>query len=302
MYSLKRLVWLAFFIVTILLGFIILLGGYQYKLAGRYNKVISQNERALFHFMTLRETITETLISGGWGQLEGVVADIEKLNSELSRLKENALVSTELKLALVDKIDLTGLAILTRQVVNESDKVGGGKQLQTKLRAIADYLIHYDRIIVSQARERIVNFQKVVIGALGLIISLASFSLILLYRTTVSPLMRLSQVMQSEGVPGEGISLDSPVAKEVSDLVLAIEQLGLQAPGLPAEEQGGRDVKALLAETVNETTNRLNGMINYAQLLKDSAEQLSMSREQEEMLQKIIDSGVYIAEEWQNIK
>lgn len=302
MYSLKRLVWLAFFIVSILLGFIILLGGYQYKLAGRYNQVISQNERALFHFMTLRETITETLISADWGKLEGVVADIEKLNSELSRLKENALVSTELKLALVDKIDLTGLAILTRKVGNDPEKVSGAKQLQTRLRSIADYLIHYDRIIVSQAREQIVNFQKVVIGALGLIISLASFSLILLYRTTVSPLMHLSQMMQSEGVPLEGISLTRPVAKEVNDLALAIEQLGLQTPVRSDEEQGGRDVEALLAETVNETTNRLNGIINYAQLLMDSAEQLSMTPEQQEMLQKIIDSGVYIAEEWQNIK
>lgn len=302
MYSLKRLVWLSFFIVSILLGSIILLGGYQYRLAGRYNQVISQNERALFHFMTLRETVTEILISKERDRLEGVIVDIEKLNSELSRLKENVLVSTELKLALVDKIDLTGLAILTREVINDSDSEVGSKELQKRLRSISDYLIHYDRIIVSQARERIVHFQKVVIGALGLIISLASFSLILLYRTTVSPLMQLSQLMKSQGVPAEGISLNRPVAKEVAELAKAIEDLGFQPSDGAMQEQGGRDVEALLADTVNETTNRLNGMINYAQLLQDSADHLAMSEEQQEMLQKIIDSGVYIAKEWQNIK
>ncbi len=285
-----------------MLAGIILLGGYQYRLAGSYNTVISQNEGALFHFMTIRETITDTLISGNWEQLERVIGDIEKLNSELSRLKENKLVSAELKLALVDKIDLTGLAILLRRVISDSEKETRRKELQERLRAISDYLIHYDRIIVSQARERIVNFQMVIIGALGLIISLASLSLILLYRNTVSPLLLLSSQVQSEAFLQDGIVLNQPVAKEVSDLAEAIGQLALYSSidGVTIE-QNGTEVKALLAETVNETTNRLNGIINYAQLLSDSADQLGMAEDQKEMLQKIIDSGVNIAREWQKI-
>lgn len=304
MYSLKRLVWLAFLVVSILLGGIILLGGYQYRLAGGYSQVINQNESALFHFMTIRETITETLIAGNWKRLERVNSDIEKLNSELSRLKENKLVSAELKLALVNKIDLTGLAILLRQVINDPDRVKRSKQLQAQLRSISDFLLQYDRIIVGQARERIVSFQMVVIGALGLIISLASFSLILLYRNTVSPLLHLSRQLQSDTFDGNTITLGQPVAKEVVDLAQAIEQLALRACDRPEleQEQNGRDVEALLAETVNETTNRLNGIINYAQLLYDSSDQLQLTEEQMEMLQKIIDSGVGIASEWQKIK
>lgn len=302
MYSLKRLVWLAFLVVSFLLAGIILLGGYQYRLAGGYNQVISQNESALFHFMTIRETITETLISGDWPRLERVNDDIEKLNSELTRLKDNKLVSAELKLALVDKIDLTGLAILLRQVINDQDKVKRSKQLQEQLRSISDFLLQYDRIIVGQARERIVNFQMVVIGALGLIISLASFSLILLYRNTVSPLLQLSRQMQSDTFDPATLSLGQPVAKEVADLALAIQQLALPAISSLEDNRQGRDVEALLAEKVNETTNRLNGIINYAQLLYDSSEQLQMTGEHREMLQKIIDSGVHIADEWKKIK
>jgi nitrate/nitrite-specific signal transduction histidine kinase len=302
MYSLKRLVWLAFLVVSILLATIILLGGYQYRLAGAYNRVISQNESALFHFMTIRETIIEILIAGKWELLERVTGDVEKLNSELSRLKENKLVSAELKLALVDKIDLTGLAILLRQVTNDRDKVDRSRQLQEQLRSISDYLLQYDRIIVGQARERIVNFQLVVIGALGLIISLASFSLILLYRNTVSPLLQLSRQLQSDTIEVDGLTLDQPVAKEVADLAKAIEQLALRSESRTGWESNGRDVQALLAATVNETTNSLNGIINYAQLLYDSADQLHLTEKQLEMLQKIIDGGVYIAHEWQKIK
>ena len=302
MYSLKRLVWLAFIVVSFLLAGIILLGGYQYRLAGGYSKIINQNESALFHFMTIRETITETLISGDWQRLEEVSGDIEKLNSELTRLKENKLVSAELKLALVDKIDLTGLAILLRQVISDPDKLMRSRQLQEQLRSISDFLLQYDRIIVGQARERIVNFQTVVIGALGLIISLASFSLILLYRNTVSPLLQLSRQIQSETFDATAISLGQPVAKEVADLAQAIEKLALRSYSKSEDEGKGRDVEALLAEKVNETTNRLNGIINYAQLLYDSSEQLQMTGEHREMLQKIIDSGVHIANEWQKIK
>lgn len=302
MYSLKRLVWLAFLVVSILLAGIILLGVYQNRLADGYSKVISQNESALFHFMTIREMITETLIAGDWERLERVNSDIEKLNSELSRLKENKLVSAELKLALVDKIDLTGLAILLRQVIADPDKVKRSKQLQEQLRSISDFLLQYDRIIVGQARAQIVNFQMVVIGALGLIISLASFSLILLYRNTVSPLLQLSRQIQSDTFEENGLMLGKPAAKEVADLAEAIEQLALRSEGRVGLEQNGRDVEALLAETVNETTNRLNGIINYAQLLYDSSDQLQMTEEQLAMLQKIIDGGVHIAHEWQKIK
>jgi signal transduction histidine kinase len=100
----------------------------------------------------------------------------------------------------------------------------------------------------------------------------------------------------------DGLVLDQPVAKEVADLAKAIEQLALRSEGRIGRESNGRDVQTLLAETVNETTNSLNGIINYAQLLYDSADQQQLTDEQLEMLQKIIDGGVYIAHEWQKIK
>lgn len=302
MYSLRRLIWMAFVVVALLLTGIAVLGAYQYRLAGRYNAVINWNERILFHFMTIRETLTEALISGNWARLDSMIGDIEKLNSELSRLKDNELLSAELKLALVDKIDLTGLAILVRQQNGGSDRLERGKQLQGQLRTISDYLLQYDRIIVGQARERIVNFQMVVIGALGLIISLASLSLILLYRNTVSPLLKLSNQVLSREFGETGIELRPPVAREVADLAAAVVQLARRSQEPRPAEPDTRYAEAVLAEAVNETTNRLNGIINYAQLLYDAAEQGGWSAEQRAMLEKIIEGGVRIAGQWQKLK
>lgn len=300
MYSLRRLVWAAFLVVGLLLSGIAGLGVYQVRLADGYNEVISRNERILFHFMTIRETITEALIGGNWDRLEAHVGDIERLNAELTRLKENELLSAELKLALVDRIDLKELAILLRQQ-NGADRHERGRELQEQLRSISDYLLQYDRIVAGQARERLVNFQRVVIGALGLIVSLASLSLILLYRTTVSPLLRLSRQVASGTAREGGIEFAGPVASEVADLAEALEQMAGRAGenGQPGSES--RQAEALLAEAVNETTNRLNGIINYAELLYDSAGQTGLNEEQKAMLRKIIDGGAGIARQWQKL-
>jgi len=57
----------------------------------------------------------------------------------------------------------------------------------------------------------------------------------------------------------------------------------------------------MLAETVNETTNQLNGIINYAQLLTDMAEDEASSPEKREMLRKIIEGGTRIAGIWRKV-
>jgi len=304
MNSLKRLIWLAFIVVSFLLAVIALLGIQQYRLAKDYNREISQNERVLFYYMTIRETITENLITGNWTQLDSVVGDIEKLNGELNRLKENKLVSAQLKFALADKIDLTGLAILLRQVSQASAGDVKSRQLQGQLRSISDYLIQYDRIVAGEARQRIVSFQTVVIGALGFIISLASMSLILLYRNTVSPLLLLSQKARENSLQEGGFNLEGPVVRELEDLVEGLESLARKAnsENSNTSDESAQEAAKLLKEAVNESTNRLNGIMNYAQLLYDSLDDVEGTEEQRQMLQKIIDSGAGIAEEWQKIK
>jgi hypothetical protein len=304
MNSLKRLVWLAFIVVSSLLVAISLLGVQQHRLAKDYNRVISQNERALFHYMTIRETITENLITGNWIQLDSVVGDIEKLNGELNRLKENKLISAQLKFAFADKIDLTGLAILLHQVSQASAADDRSRQLQQQLRTISDYLIQYDRIVASEARQRIVNFQTVVIGALGLIISLASVSLILLYRNTVAPLLLLSKMAREETLHGGSFNLGRPVVQEIEDLIEGMESLARtgRTEDTALSDESSREAARFLGEAVNETTNRLNGIINYAQLLHDNLENIEQTEEQRQMLQKIIESGASIAKEWQKIK
>jgi hypothetical protein len=300
MHSLRRLVWLAFVIVSMLLVVIISLGMYQYRLSGEYSRVIGENERALFHFMTIREAITESLVFGNWQELERVIPDLEKLNSQMGRLKDNRLISPEVKLALAEKVDLAGLVILLRRAMLTDDRGELSKKLQEHLRGIADYLIQYDRIVVEQARARIVNFQLVVIGALGIIVTLACFSLLLLYKNTVAPLMEISYQLRSGTFSFDEINLPQPTVDEVAALVEAIGRYCRNPVNGESKVDKTADVRVLLGEAVNENTNRLNGIINYAQLLQDSTAQ-QLTPEQHEMLEKIINSSSHIAKDWQKL-
>lgn len=300
MYSLRKLVWLAYVVVGGLLALIILLGVRQYVLSEQYNRIIEQSERAIFHFATIRESVTESLIDNSWKRLEGVVPEIEKLNSELVRLQENTLIPTEFKLAMVNKVDLAGIIISVRRLVNGEGGIEESKVLQEQMRAIADHLLQYDRIIASQSRGRILNFQMVIIGAMGLIISLASFSLNKLYKNTVLPLLKISSQLQTAGLLPREIDYEPDISREVADLIDEIRKLSAHA-GEHEQALGNNGnglQQSLLAEMVNETANQLNGIINYAQIIADD-DSRALSDQDREMLRKIIDSGGHIAKTWQ---
>ena len=61
------------------------------------------------------------------------------------------------------------------------------------MRGPAEYLIRFGRIIVSQMRAKVIQFQTVMIGSLAVIICLISFSLTLFYKKTMLSLFRLSK-------------------------------------------------------------------------------------------------------------
>lgn len=303
MYSLQKLLRFSFLAVGGMLLVIIVLGGRQFQLNRQFNEIIGQSEQAIFHFASIREGITAPLIENRWAGLEQVIPELEKFNSRLIRMQENTLIPAEFRLAMADRIDIPGVVISLRKVVGDVERDKEQRHLQDQLRAIADHLLRYDRIVVAQARTGIVDFQKIIIGIMGLGITLASFILILLHRDTASALICLSGELRTFDFQEPSISCPKNVCREVADLTQAINDFSGRAQRLAPGDAGQEDREslALLAETINETNNQLNGMMNYAQLLYDTVEEGEMAGEQREMLQKIIESGTKIAAVWQKI-
>lgn len=303
MFSLRRLVWFVFPVTVLLLGAVIILGTKQYIVSGRYAAIISETERAIFHFSTVRESVTETLITKDGPGLITLIPDMEKLNSTFVRMQENPHVPNELKLNLIDKSDIAGIVIKMRAIGSGASGKGQKQDIQEGMRTIGTHLLKYDRVLATQARSRISSLQLIIIGSLGIVVSILSFALILLYRSSITPMLYLTEQLQKHDGPYEDIQQAGPNCLETVELVEAVQHRTQTTChyGVFHGEKIDPDHYSLLAEIINESTNQLNGLINYTQLLADTEEQ-TYSRQQKELLGKILEIGTGIARSWQKLQ
>lgn len=299
MYSLKRHLWLAFILMAVVLALIVTLLLRQQQLNRDFAAISSHSGQMIFRFATVRELITSGLITDSREKLEQAIPELEKLHTDISRFEEDPSVPPQLSMALIGKIDMAAVVISLRKVLNAGGRSDSGLQLQDQLRTVADQLLQYDRIIVGQARAAIVTLQKTIIGIMGLGISLASFGLVYLYRRTLVPLMRMTEQLRNPASSEAGVVPAASACRELVDLAEAIGECRQHSRQQDSDASDAAMTR--LAETINETTNQLNGIMNYAQLLSDTAEELELPREHKEMLQKIIEGGTRIAGTWGKI-
>jgi hypothetical protein len=296
MYSLKKTGYLAFIFVATLLAFVMLLGFRQYQLNGQYNTIITQSEKTIFQFATIREQITASLIEKNWDKVVAASSDLQDLHSTLARLQENDLIPAAYKLDMAKQVDLTGLSITSKNSNVAEDKTAYSLNLQRQMRELADYLLKFDRIIVSQMRTKVVRFQTIMIGALGTIICVISFFLILLYQKTLLPLIYLVNQVKNDDIRVTGFSHSPEAGSEIIELTESVNELLLQNPLTDEENPPPRKHDEQLAAIINEGTNLSNGIINYAQLLSDSYQENTTTHEEKNILVKIISAGERIAE------
>lgn len=296
MFSLRKLFWLVFPTTFCLLGLVIILGVRQYSLSGKYSDILSKNEKALFHFITVRESVTEALITKEYRNLANLIPDMELLNASFTGMQETPNIPAELKLNLLGQIDLPGIVIQIRRLAARDGGKTESKMIQEEMRNIGTYLIQNNRILATQARSRIQNLQLIIIGSMGIIITILSFSLILLYRNSILPVLGLTKQLQETDEEEFSAQTDTNASVETIELIEAIEDHLNTRQNLGIDEERAAQY-ALFVEHINGSTNQLNGLINYAQLLADTDEHL-YSHDQKELLKKIIETSEMIDTSW----
>lgn len=301
MFSLRKLFWLVFPATVVLLGIVIILGARQYSLSGTYDAIIGENERALFNFTTVREAVTGALIASDHASLTGLIPAIEELNSTFSKMQETPSIPAELKINFLGRIDLPAMVINMRSLASGD---GGNREklkIQEEMRNIGKYLAQYERILATHTRSRIHNLQLIIIGSMGIIISILSFALILLYRSSILPIVTVTNQLQQESLEPVLFEQDGNHSRETMELIEAIETQ-LRAGKMDAAKASDEELAqySLFVEHINNSTNQLNGLINYVQLLVDTDEQL-YSAEQRELLEKVLSTSREIEKSWQQI-
>jgi len=296
MRSLKTMGYMSFIGVGFLLILVIIFSIRQYQLTERYNTISTQSEEMIFQFSTIREQITASLIEKDWDKIIQTADQLKNLNSTLARLQENTLIPGEYRLDMARQIDLSGLAIAAKKILSSKDTTADSLSLQNKMRILAEYLMQLDRIIVSQMRAKVVQFQTVMIGALGAVICLISFLLLFLYKKTMVPLLHIVQQTEDPAVLVSGINFKDDACSEIATFINGVNDLlkksNSQAMG--SDKQQPRSEQ--LATIINESNNLSNGIINYAQLLTDSYREVGIGKEETKILQNIIHAAERVAQ------
>ncbi|HDO29985.1 MAG TPA: hypothetical protein ENG79_02855 [Desulfobacteraceae bacterium] len=300
MLSLRKILFSVFCAVASLLTVVVILGLLQYRFTSQFDTIIYQGEKILFRFTTLHEQMTHSMLAENWSEVDKAADKIESLNSELTRLLENNQVPDEYKLALINQVDLHGIALLARRVATDpNNRRANVLRLNGQLRQLADNLMQFDRVLATRMRTRLVRFQGLAIGALTLIIAGVSLLIILLYQKALMPLILLSQHLQKPNQV-EPLSIDPRSCKEIADLTDHVNTM-IAAGRLASanyDQSSGRYFFA--PRELNKLSNYLNGIINYTQLLIDEVEQNNVDDESLEILKKVQQSGELMGSILQN--
>jgi len=292
MYSLRQISYLAFFAVALMLMIVVVFGFGQYRLNAQYRQIIKQSEQAIFEFNTIREQMMTSLIKKDFEKIILVSNDLNELNSTLVDLQENTLIPTQYKLDMANRIDLTEIVIVAKDMIKSSDTTGASLHLQSQMRSLAEYLTRFDRVIVSQMKSKVVHFQTIVIGLLGIVLSMLTFTLLLLYRKTILPLTTLVDQINEPSILQKGIRPVGNSSTEIGKLCIGMNSIIEMGQAANRDQQSDKDSDSYandrLAGVINAITNLLNGIINYAQLLSDSCDQQREKKEERKMIQAII--------------
>jgi hypothetical protein len=293
MRSLRRLSSATFLGSTILLALLIITGYSQNRLMGDYSAIVKASESTIFLYSTIREQTTVGLLSKKPAQILSAAREIEQLQGRYTDMLENRLIPSQYKISFLKEIDLEQIVIELKMVAENLNDMELTLKIQSQFRKINTQFLQFDRIVIAEMKNRVMHFQKQALILMGLITSITSFTLIILYKKSVKPLISLAQQCRDCINDHAPLELDNIHGSsiEVRTLIDSFNHLLEQRQDHPASSPLSKQMEVELSTLVNEVTNRLNGIINYAQLLADSCQEGEEDKEQKEILNKIITNG-----------
>ena len=258
-----------------------------------YNTIVKESEGTIFLYATIREQATEGLLSRDPALLLSAAKEFEKLHSRHTSMLDNHLIPSQYKLSFLQDLDLERVVVNLKSLAEDPEDTALTKKIIGQLRQINKQFLQFDRIIISEMRNGVMQYQKRALILMGLIIALTCFTLLILYQKSVKPLLYLtSQVNKTlDGEDFVAIAEDKNSSAEFKELIDSLNQLLQSRQEDNAPNLTNNQREAEFSAIVNEVTNGLNGIINYSQLLADYCEAEDIGEEQKEILQKIINAG-----------
>lgn len=295
MISLRRMVTLNLLVACLTLAALLIAGFFYQQRSHDYARIVTASEESIFHFSNSREQALEALLAGNKLQLQDSAAQLEKIHGRLLALQEDRSLPASSRLALLQDMDLAGAVIALRRLAGSSQPESDRLALLGQLRQLHSQFVRFDRVVVSDMKERLLAFQRMALVIAGLLITLLIFTLLRLYKRLLVPVQQLVSQLDSNGAEPFQAAIQSS-----EEIVRLVDRLNRRAAG-PVDNQESANLsqqrrEEALAAVANEVVNHLNGIINYSQLLTDYCADLQVEGEQKGMLQAIIREGEQAAE------
>lgn len=294
MRSLRRLSAVTLLGTALLLAALVLTGIRQNNLALDYSTFVQESESTIFLYATIQDQATQGLLSRDQSQLQGAAKEFEQLQSRYVALLDNPLIPTQYKLPFQQELDFGRVVVNLRNLAEKPTNGDLILQIMGQLRLMNKQFLQFDRVVVNGMRNRVMEYQKTALVLMGMIISLTSFSLIILYLNSVKPLIALAIQAEQALLDGSPFYLGKTGggSVEVSAIVAAFNHFLQNTTKKDPDDLAHHRREAEFSAIINEATNRLNGIINYSQLLADSCEKENTTTgDQKQILGKIIQNG-----------
>jgi len=186
------------FLIAAALGSLLFLAFNQFQLYGRHEEIISRTEKLIFQYSTIREQIIEDIVTGRLDQLAGISSAVEELHNNIIKILDNRLIPAEYKFSFMQQIDLPGLILLLRRTAAEREDPNLIRLINAETRVIGERFTLLERLILGYAKQKLVDFQMVIIGILALVVFLVTTLMVITYRFLIVPVINISD--QSEQV------------------------------------------------------------------------------------------------------
>ncbi|MCB2184233.1 MAG: PAS domain-containing protein [Desulfobulbaceae bacterium] len=222
---LKSTIYTIYVVVLAALAGLLSQGIHQHRLFQEHESVISQTQNLIFQFSIIREQVSESLLAGCESELKDISPEMEKLNSNLASILADKNIGDEYKLTFLNSIDLPGIILLLRKIEGGNGKIENIRELNREMRTLGERLILFDRLLVNNAKEKLIGFQNIIIGSASLIVFLLVTVLAVFHRQLIIPLLELVKKSAS-AVSGQINSIVvGSSSKEVSQLTESFSQI-----------------------------------------------------------------------------
>jgi hypothetical protein len=293
MRSLRRFIAVTLFSTAVLLSALVAAGIRQNNLSNDYSTIVQESESVIFLYTTIQDQVTQGLFSRDQPQILGATKELEQLQSRYIALLDSPLIPSQYKLSFLQELDFGRMVVSLRNLAEKPSNDELIMQIIGQVRLMNKQFLQFDRVVVNGMRNRILEYQKIALVLMGMIISLASYSLIILHRNAVKPLITLAIHTEQALLDGTPVHVDKAGGSsvEVKAVISAFNQILQKNTIEDPDHLSFKRRESEFFAIINEATNRLNGIINYSQLLADSSDIENTNKEQIKIIEKIIHNG-----------